>query len=298
MRRGAALVIAVLLLGACGGGDHGPTLEADELPSTTTTPRPATPTELVFLGQAGDGRTDRLDVWGARLDGSDRHVITRGVSAGPNNLHAELSPDGTRLAYRHQDGRIYVRRLDAGGRDIAVSRQPGFYPMWLDDKTVLHAPEASTTTWIAAADGSSDREFTSGRPWCVAHDRRVIVQGPETYQAVDENGVRESVTEEEVQRLCAKLAPDGQHIARPYHATRRHPHAAVAISRPDGTEQRIVDGCDTYLGRIPTVWSAADVLFMECTELGIERMTPNGQPELVLPYGGGFWRFLGVRVTR
>jgi hypothetical protein len=335
-----AVALAMLIVGGCSSSGTDPrtserrdttttsalveptTVDAGTVPTSSTTsstsaPRRSTTTtivrtpepRLVYIGRPEVGGKAPLDVWSASLDGSDRHILAKGVPvAGNIYVPPTLSADGTALAYKHVDNYIHVRRLNGSGTDVAVSGRAAEYDydaQWLDASSVVYAhddypAENRYSTWVAAADGSGERLFDAGRLACVTQDGRVIVSTESgDYQAVHRDGsTADPVPSDDLPRLCGTASPDGQQVAWSQSTGCRCPEAEVVIARSDGGDQRHLGGCGTYFGRQQPSWASNTVMYDDCVERAIERVPLGGDPVDVMPYGPGFWQFLGVRITR
>ena len=86
------------------------------------------------------------DVWVARADGSGAHRITR---APAQEFDPAWSPDGSRIAYRHQTGdgettEIFVMHADGSGqRNLTRNHVPDWGPAW--------SPDGRWIAWNSAA---------------------------------------------------------------------------------------------------------------------------------------------------
>src|SRR5215217_5257364 len=113
------------------------------------------------------GRHPHEDVYVVRPDGSGLRRLTTSPAA---DLDPPRSPDGRRIAFRHQVGddatsEIYVTNADGSGRRN-LTRRPGqdHAPAWSPDgKKIAFASTrgGSLRIWTMNADGSSQRPLSN-----------------------------------------------------------------------------------------------------------------------------------------
>jgi Tol biopolymer transport system component len=128
-----------------GGGAGG----VDQLPDSDPIEwgEPGVPSEVIVYVVPkilGGDYEEKLGIWIARTDGSERHHLFEGSSP-------SLSPDGSRLTYTFDDS-VWVSKSDGSERERVTE---GSYSCWSEDGESL-AVNVSGDTWVQTTPGSNE----------------------------------------------------------------------------------------------------------------------------------------------
>jgi Tol biopolymer transport system component len=167
----ASTLGAILLISACAGNDRKEAQTADEVATTgarATQPEEVDPTGSASARVVFDAN---WDIYVAKADGSGLKRVTTSLA---REYDPSWSPDGSKIAYRHQPGddegeaEIYVMNANGSGKRN-LTRSPGqdHSPAWSPDGTKIAF--ASTRgqegllpyIWVMSADGSNPTRVTS-----------------------------------------------------------------------------------------------------------------------------------------
>ena len=250
-----AVMSAMLFAGACGSAP---------LPSTATPVSPVPRASLEGPGPSIDSTTfTGTIVYSAEIGGNEDVFLLRLDGSGPVRLtddsaqefDPDLSPDGTRIAYRrnpssssdHAD--IWIMDVDGSDkRNLTDSPQfSNWAPSWTPDGRIAFSSSRGSPgaleTWTMTADGSDKKRVAEG--WCEypAPDptgARFVCASPtggryDIHVLVD--GEHHPLTTTPETEFGASWSPDGQWIA---YSRDTGEHWELWVIRPDGTSERQV----------------------------------------------------------
>jgi Tol biopolymer transport system component len=142
-------------------GDEAPLLKTPQVKFPTDWSRDGR--FVVYNQLAAEGH---VDVWAAPLD-ADRTPFPV-IRSEFNEQHAQLSPDGTWLAYQSdRTGRfeVYLRRFAGPGEDLPVSTNGGAQPRWHPrGREMFYIAADDRLTAVPLSFGADGRSVEPGRP--------------------------------------------------------------------------------------------------------------------------------------
>lgn len=159
----ALVVVAILVLAACGGSEETAALSPSATPVTvngTTLPVPAVSGTIAF---ARSSAARSADIYVVNADGTGLQQLTDGPG---KEDHPSWSPDGTRIAYdigedfpdQRADSSVWVMNADGSGK---VELAKGDYPHWSPDGEQIvftrFLAAGRTEIRVMNADGSDAR---------------------------------------------------------------------------------------------------------------------------------------------
>ena len=316
VRRALVLMLTLAAsLAACGTTTTvpvGPTSATSGAPAATSSASEAKP---VATGSSGvlsrdslhgtiayssdDGGND--DVYLLRLDGSEPIRLTDGPE---KEFDPDLSPDGTRIAYRRNPradsdaADIWLMSVDGSDKRTLTNdpERSNWAPAWTPDGRIAFArmsePGGPLELWTMRDDGTDLRRVGEG--WCEYADPSpdgtqyacaAATGGHYDIVVVDAaTGARRPVTATSSTEFGPSWSPDGRWIAYSRDLGTRW---ALLVARPDGTEEHEVAPEGVFSTWDPDghlAWSGPG---------GINVAEPDGSGRIALDYPAAFMSWAG-----
>jgi TolB protein len=301
-RRGARLLLTIGMAAVLAALPRTPP-PASSAPQGAANATPATAPAPPLASQAHAGRIafdNHQDVWTINADGTDLTRITD--SPGPD-FDPSWSPDGTRIAYRHErndEPEIWLMNADGSGQHRLAR---GIAPAWSPDGLMIAyaspgTGDGTTSSAIAImnADGSGQRRLphTDGGeyPSWSPDGKRIAfnsnLSGDHVMYIVDVDGSRVVDLSKVGEGWQVDWSPDGRSVLFTSHRDYTDNYTDVYVMRPDGSDVRRLTHNRAYTPAWSPdgkhiVFSAPGLFVMNVDGTGITALATPGTGETSLP---------------
>jgi Tol biopolymer transport system component len=214
---GGMVLVAMLALAACGGGQ--PTLAESPLPAPSVTGT------IVFEKAVKPGAGGNGDIYVVNADGTGLKALAEAPSWAE---HPSWSPDGTRIVWATypagsedgMDAALWVMNADGSGKRPLAEDLLGDWAVWSPDGTQIafsrNEGMGEQDIYVIGADGSGLRQLTSGSgdvapAW--AGDGRIFFLRSSKVFAMNSDGSGLTQVTHGINASDFGLSPDGKTLA-------------------------------------------------------------------------------------
>ena len=236
------------------------------------------------------------DIYAVNADGSGLARLTRSPAA---DFDPSWSPDGRRIAYRHEDqvsGQIYVMNADGSGkRNLTRRRGLDYSPAWSPDGRLIafgSVRAGRATIWVMRPDGSGRRQLSrvygEYPAWSpdgtkIAFDHIDFDSGSTNWDIwvmnADGSGARPLIATSASEQGPAWL-PDGRTIA--YQSDRGAPqnYHRVWLANADGSRRHLLT---SHIGERPVWAKGGGYVLFTATQIHVTRRDGSGLTSVRVP---------------